>query len=206
MSNIENSPGASGARSESVPTAAFFADPNAAVFLLRETVSTMLATYAIKHAYVDISTLGGLTIAAELLQAGIAYEILDFGQEPPQPLPEAPGSDHRFKPNRPRTMHDYSYLAHMSAGVHRIDVGELASIDANLILIPSIAGAHGGEQLIDFTPSTVVGAVFSEAEELGRDILVIAPPERGLRAAGGTGNERYERQVVLVRTESRIHA
>ncbi|HEU5223136.1 MAG TPA: hypothetical protein VFU07_05570 [Candidatus Lumbricidophila sp.] len=193
-----------------IPTAAFFADPRASTFLLKDTVRSLLATYKIQHAYVDLTTLPGMTVATVLLESGIAYEAVNFGQQRPEALPLSPtNTDKRFKPSKPRTMQDLPYLEHMSAGEHVIDIAKLADINANLVLIPGQLGAP--QHLIDFSQNTLVGAVLTQAEALKRDVLVVVPPERGLRAIVPSimteqhndvtvvSPEQYERQVVLVR-------
>lgn len=193
-----------------IPTAVFLADPRAAVHLLQDTVESLCSTYALQRALVDLTTLPGLAVATALLRAGIPFEHIDFGQETPAQLPEdAVARDRRFKPNRARTMKDLPHLLAKSTGVWRVDVANLASVDANLVLIPAMVGtgqasSTSAEPLIDFSPTTIVGAVLDQAEKLSRDLLVIAPPERGLRAvapasSGTASAERYERQTILVR-------
>lgn len=187
------------ASDEAVPTAVFFADPRASSFLLSDTISSMLGSYNIQRAYIDVSNQAGLVIAGELLRAGIAYELLDFGQEIQEVAPRA------FVLDQERTAADVPYLRTMSAGTHAVAVEDLASIDANVVLIPAMAD----ERLINFSTTSVVGTVLTQAEESGRELLVITPPERGLRPVVPTVDpdaepattKRYELQTILVRPE-----
>ncbi|PDQ35519.1 MAG: hypothetical protein B5766_05490 [Candidatus Lumbricidophila eiseniae] len=203
-------------QTEHVSTVLFLADPRASVFLLKDTVSTLLMTYRVQHAYVDLTTLVGLTAASELLQAGIAYEHLDFGQQIPEMVQKtttakSTGSgaadrdqrSHCFKPSRPRTLQDFAYLEHMSADTHSVEIDKLAEIDANLVLIPTMTA----EGVIDFSADTMLGRTLDHIERLGRDALIVMPPERGLRPVltgqqATSADERYERITVLVRQEA----
>jgi hypothetical protein len=194
-----------------VPSVAILADPRASVFLLKETIATLLSTYGIRRAYVDLTTLPGLTAAGELVQAGIAYEHLDFGQPLPDPKVIAgtrntndPSGkqDMRFKPSRPRTMLDYPYLKLMSAGTHQIDLDALDKVNANIALIPTMTA----DAVIDFSADSVLGRALEVLERAGRDALLVMPPERGLRPiapADPEGSvEEYERITVLIRGEA----
>jgi hypothetical protein len=181
-----------------VPTAVFFADPRATTFLLADTIGSLLAAYSIQHAYVDLTTLGGVTVAGELLRAGVAYTLLDFGQQ----VPTAP-ADHtaQFDLEQPRSLADIPYLSAMSADTLTVKVEELAAMNANLVLIPAMAD----ERLIDFSPNSLVGAVLVQAEEIQRDVLVLSPPQRGLRCVptpdSDVAPERYELQTLLIRVD-----
>lgn len=192
------------------PTVAILADPRASVFLLKDTFRTLFATYGIRRAYVDLTTLTGLTAAGELIQAGIAYEHLDFGQ----PMPEAPTladpvakASRAFRPNRPRTPEDLPYLQRMSAGTHSIDLDGIHEIDANIVLVPTMTA----DGVIDFSADTVLGRALDRIEGSERDYLVVMPPERGLRPVRyeddpNTPVDAFERVIVLVRPDAALSA
>lgn len=137
------------------PSAAFYADPRADHLFLAETVSSLIARHAISRAFVDMSSTAGLVVAAELMQAGVAYEEIRAAEastaetSTPAETSTVP-SDYRFKPGAPRTMADLPYLRRMSAG-HR--------------LLP-LTGPQG-------------------LAELETTVVLIAPPERPTNPRGG---------------------
>ncbi|MDP9903131.1 hypothetical protein [Arthrobacter bambusae] len=191
------------------PTIAVFSDPRASTLFLQETAQSLVTQYKIERAYVDLSTLAGLTVATAFLEAGIPYESLEFGKAQPAPETDPQKAFLPFEPKQARSLSDAPHLRQMSAGTVTLDVEELTLISANLVVIPAMAD----ETLMDFSQGTVVGQVLNHVEKSGGDLLLIAPPERGLRpiysATADAGStefiavmpERYERQTVLVRKE-----
>jgi len=176
------------------PSILFLADPNASTFLLADTVQTILIKYSIQRAYIDLTTLAGLTAAAELQKSGIAYESLNFGQNFPEISSMVKSENSANQPYPDFTA--YPYLLQMSARARALYLDDLVDIDANMVLVPTITA----EGLIDFSTDTLVGKMLSKAENAGDDVLVIVPPERGVYARKP---ERYERITVLVHSESK---
>ena len=190
------------------PTIAVFTDPRSSTLFLQETAQSLITQYKIERAFVDLSTLAGLAFANALLDAGIAYESLEFGKaesERDAGQVALTGAGSLTPPLR-----EASHLRQMSAGTLAVDIEELALIPANLVVIPAMAD----ETLMDFSQGTVVGQVLNQIEKSNGELLLIAPPERGLRPVYGVTTdgadpdttavmpERYERQTVLVRKES----
>lgn len=191
--------------STTVPTAAFFVDPRATDFLLKETVLSLIAEYSLAHAYVDVSSPAGLAIAEALVTAGVPFQKLEYGDEGQtinavpevDPVEQLVGSASQrdfeegfdYKSDTVQTLHA------QAMGVHRVALDKLADIDANLVLVPTVLA--GG--FADFSPTTVLGTAFAQINQRKRDMLVIGPPEHGLRRAhvSGDGAVRYERHIIM---------
>jgi hypothetical protein len=164
------------AAAPAVPTAVFYADPRATTFLLRETISSLLASYGIQRALVRLSSPADLVIAQTLVDAGIAYEELEFlGDENASLAGSAEERDFDLgfdeRPGRDEP------LRAQAAGRFEMSLEHLADVNANVVLVP----AKLDSRLIDFSPNTVVGRALAQAEQLDREVLVIVPPERGIR-------------------------
>jgi hypothetical protein len=170
-------------------TVAFFADPRAATLLLTETISQMIAALSIERGLVDLSSIPGLSIAAAFELAGVPYEAMVFGQE--DQYDTALGD--REPVQNPYIAADAARFRLLADGVREISSSEFASIDANVALIPAMAGPD--EKLIDFSPLTVTGAVLTQLENVQRSLVIVDTPERGLRSMP---DGSYQRAVIHV--------
>lgn len=161
-------------------TIAIYSAPNSPALLLEETITALIASSDVQRGVIDLSTVAGLTAASAFRSAGVPYDALEFGQE-----------DH-LSDGHPTEL-DAAALRADAAGVQAIEASELAAIDANLVVIPAIAETDG--VVVDFSAGTVPGAVVSQAEDGAVPILLVLPPERGLRPVGeGT----YQRAVLHI--------
>lgn len=165
---------------EPARTVAIFSAPNSAALLLEETIAALIASSDVERGVIDLSTVAGLTAASAFRSAGVRYDSLDFGQE-----------DH-LQAGHPTTL-DAEAIRAGAASVHTVDVSRLAGMDANLVLIPAIADTDG--VVIDFSSGSVPGAVVSQAEDIGEAILLVLPPERGLRPIG---DGAYQRAIMHI--------
>lgn len=147
----------------SVRTAAFLADGRTSAFLLAETVAALVSRQEIQSAIVDISTKAGLATAQRLLDSGVEYRIFDT--VPPKwddatcPLLEQ--------------------IRTGSQGTMPLDPGDIAAIDANIVLAPAPASDAGPG--IDATDGTITAVVMEQLKEARRPCLLVLPPESGLR-------------------------
>lgn len=170
-------------------TVVFFADPRAATLLLTETVGQLISTLSIKHGIVDLSSLPGLAIAAAFERAGVPYESLVFGQENhyEDRMPE------RDTVHNPYIEADAERFRALAAGSKAIQMADLGTINANVVLVPAMVGP--GEKLIDFSTGSLPGAVYTQLEAVERAFVIVDTPERGLRSMpDGT----YERALIHV--------
>ncbi|MGY4541151.1 hypothetical protein ACVWY0_001060 [Arthrobacter sp. UYNi723] len=146
-----------------VRTAAFLADGRTSPFLLAETVAALVSRQEIQSAIVDISTEAGVVTAHQLLEAGIEYSIFDT--VPPKwdlttrPLVEQVLSETR--------------------GTVPFDPGNIAAIDANIVLMPAPATDAGPG--IDATDGTITAVVMDQLKAAELNCLLVLPPESGLR-------------------------
>lgn len=193
---IANSAGLAGVSPASEQTApltertvAFFADRRAAPLLLTETVDQIISNLRVQRGLVDISSIPGLAIAEAFLRAGIPYESIEFGQERTY---ETVVTEHDPIQN-PVTEADADRVRRLAAGEVELDIAELGNIDANIALVPAVVGPN--EKLIDLSPHTITGVVMVQAGDLGRNLLVIDTPERGLSVEPTGG---YLRTVLHV--------
>lgn len=146
-----------------IRTVAFLADGRASDFLLAESISTIVEHHQIQEAIVDLSMPAGVATAAQLLDTGIPYGILDT--VPPQ-------WDEGSRPALQR-------LLDGASGRIPFDPENIAAIAAHMALIPAAATDAGPG--IDATEGTVTALVLDQLQAAGRDCLVILPPEHGLR-------------------------
>ncbi|MFE9245232.1 hypothetical protein [Nocardiopsis sp. NPDC006938] len=174
-------------------TVAFVADPGATTFLLRETVTRLVGSLDLQRGLVDLTTLPGVAVALALEGAGVPYDLLDFGQLTPG---EDPATEPARVPGEDVTMADAPRLRDAADGTVTVDPDRIAALDANLMLIPTVR--EDGAPQAEFGIGTLPGLVLDQAEQLGLRILVMCPPEQGVR--------RYQdgswvRQIVHVTTE-----
>ncbi|MET0887160.1 MAG: hypothetical protein ABWX92_11985 [Mycetocola sp.] len=170
-------------------TVAFFADRRAAPLLLTDTVDQIISNLHVQRGLVDLSSIPGLAIAAAFVRAGIPYETIEYGQERTY---ETLVDDHDSVQN-PVSEADAERFRSLAAGEVTLDIAELGNIDANIALVPAVVGPN--EKLIDFSPQTITGVVMSQAEDLGRNLILIDTPERGLTVEP---SGEYLRTVLLV--------
>jgi len=156
-------------------TVAFFADPRAAVLLLEDTVSALIEDRSIDRGLIDMSTLPGLAVARAFQRAGIPFHSLEYGQEARHNV----GPADRHPIHAPVIASDADDLLAAASASDMVAVGELGTIDANVVVIPAMLGDN--EKLIDFSQGSLVGAVVTQLEEARRDLVLIDTPERGLR-------------------------
>jgi len=170
-------------------TVAFFADPRAATLLLTETIFELIGALDVKRGLVDLSSLPGLAVAAAFERAGVPYASLEFGQEDHYESAAA----ERDPVHSPYVAADAERFRHLADGTREITVAEFGTIDANVVLIPAMVGPD--EKLIDFSPSTVPGAVLTQFEAIERSLVVVDTPERGLRQMPGGV---YQRPLIHI--------
>lgn len=146
-----------------VRTAAFLADGRTSAFLLAETVAALVSRQEIQSAIVDISTEAGLATAQQLLDSGVEYRIFDT-------VP--PKWDDSTRPPLER-------IRAGSRGTVPLDPGDIAAVDANIVLAPAPASDAGPG--IDATDGTVTALVMEQLKAAERPCLLVLPPESGLR-------------------------
>lgn len=174
-------------------TVAFVADPRATTFLLRETVSRLVGSLSIQRGLVDLTTLSGVAIALALETEGIPYDLLDFGQDIPD---DAPSMNPVPEPGEDVSMSEAPRLRQGAAGTVKVGIDQIGSINANLMLIPTVA--ESGSAHADFAMETLPGLVLDQAEQRGLQILVMCPPEQGVRRYQ---NSCWVRHIMHVATE-----
>lgn len=159
--------GASAARAANSPTSvrtvAFLADGRTSAFMLAETVAALVSRQEIQSAIVDISTEAGLVTARRLLDSGVEYRIFDT--VPPE-------WDDTTRPL-------LEQIRTGSQGTMSLDPGDIAAIDANIVLAPAPASDAGPG--IDATDGTITAVVMEQLKEARRPCLLVLPPESGLR-------------------------
>lgn len=175
-------------------TVAFIADPGATTFLLRETVTRLVGSLDVQRGLVDLTTLPGVAVALALEEAGVPYDLLDFGQRTPG---EDPGTEPVRVPGEDVTMAEAPRLRAAAAGTVEVELDRIGSIDANLLLIPTVR-EDGTAAQAEFGIGTLPGLVLDQAEQLGLRILVMCPPEQGVRRFQ---NGSWVRQIMHVTTE-----
>lgn len=146
-----------------VRTAAFLADGRTSTFLLAETVAALVSRQGIQSAIVDISTEAGVVTAHQLLEAGIDYSVFDT-------VP--PKWDLTTRPLVERVISG-------SRGTVPFDPGNIATIDANIVLTPAPASDAGPG--IDATDGTITAVVMEQLKAAEMNCLLVLPPESGLR-------------------------
>lgn len=174
-------------------TVAFFADPRAASLLLTETVEKLIESLGIQRGLVDLSTIPGLAVASAFESAGVPFDSLVFGQQDHFEV----GSPDRHPVYQPVIASDAERLRALAERVTELPVGELGSVNANVVVIPAMVGPD--EKLLDFSQGTLVGAVVTQLEEAQRDLVLVDAPERGLR---GLPDGTYQRAVIHVGSTS----
>jgi hypothetical protein len=182
-------------------TVAFFADPRATTLLLAETVEKLIESLDIQRGLVDISTVVGVRIARVFRDAGLPFDVLEFGQG--EHYRQGASENHPAITPVLRQISaavisdEAGRLREAAAGTREIHVGDLGTIDANVVLIPATVGPD--EKLLDFTTGSLLGAVIGQLESAERDFVLVDAPERGLRAMP---DGSYQRVVVHVGASS----
>lgn len=150
---------------ETVPvrTAAFLVDGRTSTFLLAETIEALVSRQQIQSAIVDIYTEAGVATATQLLESGVDYRIFDT--VPPK--------------SEDTTLSIVERVRSRSLGVVPFDPGDIASIDANIVLIPAPAGDAGAG--IDATDGTITAVAMDQLKAAELSCLLVLPPESGLR-------------------------
>lgn len=187
-------------------TVIFVSDSRTSPLLLAETVSMLIAEKRISRGVVDIQSPAGRTIAAQFQRAGIAYDVIAYGQrieQPdtgPHPKPEyheVPGVEH------------IPFLLQQAAGITLIEPHEIAHMDMNIVLLPAMVGA--GETRIDLlaegansrdlSMNTLPGIVLAACEQAKRELLFVDTPEYGLVLEA---NGDLHRRIVHVFPETPV--
>lgn len=176
-------------------TVAFVADPRSTTFLLRETVSRLVGNLGLQRGLVDLSTLAGVSIALALEDEGVPYDLLDFGQN----VPDDPHLEPVSAPGEEVTMAEAPRLRRAAAGTLAVDLDRIGEIDANLMLIPAVR--EDGSVNAEFSAETLPGLALEQAERLGLRILVMCPPEQGVRRYQ---DGHWVRQIMHVTTEDAV--
>ncbi|MGW5875368.1 hypothetical protein ACWFMI_02280 [Nocardiopsis terrae] len=89
-------------------------------------------------------------------------------------------------------------LRRAAAGTFETGLDRIGSIDANLMLLPT--AREGGSAHAEFARETLPGLVLDQAEQLGLQIIVMCPPEQGVRRYQ---NGLWVSQIVHVTTEKK---
>lgn len=78
-----------------------------------------------------------------------------------------------------------------------MDIGRLGAVDANIVLVPAMIPGFdfNSEPRIDFSPQTLVGQVLTQTEKIGREVLVVDLPERGMLPKS---EDVYRRRIIRV--------
>lgn len=160
-------------------TVAFYTDPRAATLLLKETIAALISSMGIQRGVVDLSTVSGLAIATAFHEAGVPFDSMEFGQE--DRLEEGPPTED-----------DPVQLRQAADGIIELEIEGLGTIDANVVVVPSVSSDG---VTIDFSKTTVLGTVISQLEQAEREVLLVLPPERGLRSVV---DGMYQRAVMHV--------
>ncbi len=155
--------------------AAVFTDSRASGLLVDETVAHLISSHGIEHGYVDLITPAGVAAAAAFQRAGIAYTVMDLGPDMDTEDPEV------------------ARLLSQAAAIEPVTPAEAATMPASIVVVPACAGSmtehldHAVEGVkLDFAMTTVPGVVLEALQLVGRDMLMIDAPERGLvRYASG---------------------
>lgn len=173
-------------------TAVFLADPEAASLLLVDTVRRLIDNHRIQKGIVDLSTVPGLAVAGAFHDAGVPYLSLEYGQERHH---DTHSEDRDLTAissvtasRLPRGPEAYYALAE---GRHEMSIGDIGGIDAEIVLVPKARG-----DFIDLSPETITGAVYTQCQELARDLLLVIPPERGVVS---TPDGNYVRTIAHVK-------
>lgn len=173
-------------------TVAFIPDSRASTVALAETVKHLINARSVSRGIVELNTAAGITVAAQLYEQKIAFDVMVFDNAEDEDL-EPEGEPARL---------------HAAAAQHiSVSPEELHELDANYIVIPAISGA--GERRIDLAvdgnvgvdigettlPGHVMKSLQEKAETTGitEEVLYIDTPERGLvQEADGT----YQRRIL----------
>lgn len=150
-------------RAAIVRTVAFLADGRTSPFLLCETVASLVNRQKVQSAIVDLSTEAGVITARQLMESGIEYSLFDT-------LP--PKSDEASRPL-------LEEIRSRSQGTTAFDPGNIAAIDANIVLMPAPAEDAGPG--IDVSEGTITAVVMEQLQAAKLSCLMLLPPEAGLR-------------------------
>lgn len=146
-----------------VRTAAFLADGRTNAFLLAETVAALVTSQDIQSAIVDVSTEAGVITAHQLLELEVPYSIFDT-------VPPKWDSNDRLR---------LDLVLAGAQGRIPFDAGDIAGIDANIVLLPAPADDAGAG--IDAAEGTITAVVMEQLEKAQLECRLILPPEAGLR-------------------------
>lgn len=169
-------------------TVAFFADSRASEIALAQTVKALIEANDIQLGLVELSSLVGVTVAAEFLRAGVPYQVLSFGPDTPEL-----SSKSDYDPQTPASFDDAGHLFAHSSGIQPVEADQLHLLDANFVLIPAISGA-GTKRIdlaleqdpVDVGDTTLPGHMLRQFETLPAEtrralqVLYVDVPERGL--------------------------
>lgn len=154
----------SGATATTLRTVAFLADANTSDFLLGPTIEALISKQEIQSVIIDLSTDIGVSIANMVVsKPEIEYRVFDT-------TPMESTHENKF---------DLGPVLTHSAGTVPFSADDIASIDANIVLVPAAAVDTGPG--IDVSDGTLAGTVLAQMQEAKRDCLIILPPESGLR-------------------------
>lgn len=174
-------------------TIAFLCDSRASTLRLSATVRMLVERHEVQHALVELDSAAGVRIAGHLQAAGVSYSVLSFTDELPQASVVTGGPDTGEQASL--------YLSHADQ-VIQVEPDQLGALHAQLCLVPATAGsgevyldAMAGGANLDMSQTTLPGLVAEQAQLIGRNLLIVDTPERGLvQEADGT----FRRRVLHV--------
>lgn len=151
-------------------TLAFLIDPEASPLAVRETALSLIAAYHVERVVTDVTSLAGIAVAQAAETAGVPFSLLDYGQE--NRSGEASAAEHER-------------LSVICDGVHHAELGTVASIPANLVLVPTTqAEEQDGPSAISLGLDSLPGIALQQLQETGEPCLLMLPPEAGLATEG----------------------
>lgn len=181
-------------------TVVFVCDSRTSPLLLAETISMLSAEKRIGRCAVDVQSAAGRTIAAQFQREGLPYDVITFGKRLDQPrLGEHPKPELHEVP----TEEHIPWLLQQAAGITFAEPHAIANMDANIVLIPAMAGSDqiridtisDPANSRDLGLTTVPGVVLAAAQQADRELVFIDTPEYGLVREP---NGQYHRRIIHI--------
>jgi hypothetical protein len=159
-------------------TAVFLADGRVSPFLITDTIDALIEEQKLEKAILDLSTKAGITLARHLNWINFSYSVFDT-----EPLVSSP----EFK-------FDIDELLEGAEETLAFEPDSIVNIDAGIVLIP-MAALDGGAG-IDASEGTITSILVPQLQEAQKGVLMILPPELGLRRQA---DETYVRAMLQLR-------
>lgn len=185
-------------------TVVFVNDSRTSPLLLAETISMLSAEKRINRCAVDVQSAAGRAIAAQFQREGLPYDVVSFGKRLEQPQL---GTHPKPESHEVPTEKHVPWLLQQAAGITFVDPHAIASMDANIVLVPAMAGSDqiridaisDSANSRDLGLTTIPGVVMAAAQQAGREIVFIDTPEYGLvRETSG----EYHRRIIHIYPEA----